>query len=71
MLSQCDVCIASITIFVSEYLPRIHGFEIKLSNGSSSGETKTNYRCKEVTFDLLDYNISQVGLKVDSMMGKY
>ena len=71
MLSQCDVCIASITIFVSEYLPRIHGFEIKLSNGSRSGETKTNYRCKEVTFDLLDYNISQVGLKVDSMMGKY
>ena len=71
MTSQSDVRIASITLFVSEYLPRIHGFEVILSNGSRSGKTKTKYRCREVNLDLLEHDVSRVGLKVDSMMGKF
>ena len=71
MASQGEIRLESISLYVSEYMPRIIGFGIELANGSKSSELKTKYRCKQEKIDLRDVQVSQFSLKVDSMTNRY
>ena len=71
MTAQVDIRIASLSFYVSEYMPRIMGFDVQLTNGSRSGDLRSKYKCKQETIHLEHVEVSQLSLKVDSMAERY